>query len=50
MIGILTKNMLELPKMLETVWNIGISEVFFYPFVGVQLFSETGLNFLHVTL
>ena len=37
-------------EMLETVQNIGISKVFFYPFVGVQLFSETGLNFLHENL
>jgi len=31
-------------KMLEIVENVGISKTFFYLFVGVQLFSETGLN------
>jgi len=30
--------------MLEIVLNVGISKVFFYPFVGVQLFSKTGRN------
>jgi len=31
--------------MSEIVLNIGISKTFFYPFVSVQLFFETGLNF-----
>ena len=30
--------------MLEIVYNVGISKAFLYPFVGVPLFSETGLN------
>jgi len=44
------KKYAAIAKMLETVQNIGISKIFFYPFVGVQLISETGLNFLHETL